>query len=77
MNSGGDVIFHTRWLFHRTVPFVKNTTTTSNNNDNTKNDGNNDSNNNADNNNVGTNKSRIYRRYSIRYGPGESIIPPG
>jgi ectoine hydroxylase-related dioxygenase (phytanoyl-CoA dioxygenase family) len=45
----GDIIIHTRWLFHRTIPFVDGT----------------DSN------------SHIYRRYSIRYGPGSSRIPPG
>lgn len=43
----GDVIFHDRWLFHRTIPFDAGTT------------------------------DRYYRRYSVRYGPGSSIIPPG
>lgn len=49
----GDVIFHTRWLFHRTVPL---------NRSNAKDD----------------NDDIVYRRYSVRYGPGSlSIIPPG
>lgn len=42
----GDVIFHTRWLFHRTVA-------------------------------VNHPTESVYRRYSIRYGPGSSVIPPG
>jgi Phytanoyl-CoA dioxygenase (PhyH) len=48
----GDVIFHTRWLFHRTVAIE-------------------DPSDSADSN-------RVYRRYSIRYGPGSgTTIPPG
>lgn len=46
----GDVIFHTRWLFHRTVAME---------NSNQQHDG------------------QVYRRYSLRYGPGSSTIPPG
>lgn len=43
----GDVVFHTRWLFHRTVA-------------------------------VGQPTDRVYRRYSVRYGPGATtILPPG
>ena len=50
----GDVIFHTRWLFHRTVAVNRTTTTSS------------------------SHETKIYRRYSIRYGPGaSSIVPPG
>jgi hypothetical protein len=49
----GDVIFHERWLFHRTVPFDRAF--------------------------VAEHKEDelIYRRYSIRYGPGSAVIPPG
>ena len=55
-NSAGDVIFHTRWLFHRTIPFHRDVVSSR-----------------AEN-----NEHRLmYRRYSIRYGPGTSIIPPG
>lgn len=44
----GDVIFHTRWLFHRTVAVER------------------------------SGARHVYRRYSVRYGPGSlSIIPPG
>jgi Phytanoyl-CoA dioxygenase (PhyH) len=44
----GDVIFHTRWLFHGTIAVER------------------------------PGEKRIYRRYSVRYGPGStSIIPPG
>lgn len=52
----GDIIFHARWLFHRTIPFGKDAIATrvANNGD-----------------------PLVYRRYSIRYGPGSSIIPPG
>jgi Phytanoyl-CoA dioxygenase (PhyH) len=59
----GDVIFHTRWLFHRTVPIIqaKPSLTTF-----PSIDGGLES------------PERIYRRYSIRYGLGSStIIPPG
>jgi ectoine hydroxylase-related dioxygenase (phytanoyl-CoA dioxygenase family) len=49
----GDVIFHERWLFHRTVPFDRAF--------------------------VAEHKEDelIYRRYSIRYGPGSATIHPG
>jgi hypothetical protein len=50
----GDVIFHTRWMFHRTVPVARHSVTQTNHD------------------------NRVMRRYSIRYGPGETtIIPPG
>lgn len=49
----GDVIFHERWLFHRTVPFERDFVTAHQDED------------------------IIYRRYSIRYGPGSAVIPPG
>ena len=53
----GDVIFHTRWLFHRTVPFHRSIVSQRLANEE---------------------DPLLYRRYSIRYGPGEtSIIPPG
>ena len=54
--QAGDVIFHTRWLFHRTIPFDRDMVS-----------------------NRLANKEDpvLYRRYSIRYGPGTSIIPPG
>jgi len=54
----GDVIFHTRWLFHRTVPYNKTFTET---NKREKDD----------------RKAPIFRRYSLRYGPGTAVIPPG
>ena len=44
--QAGDVIFHDRWLFHRTIP-------------------------------QNVSSGKIKRRYSIRLGPGSSIIPPG
>jgi hypothetical protein len=44
--KAGDVIFHDRWLFHRTIPQHSQSNT-------------------------------IKRRYSVRLGPGSSIIPPG
>jgi hypothetical protein len=50
----GDVILSTRWLFHRTVPFVRDRTNQGDGND-----------------------EPLYRRYSIRYGPGYSEIPRG
>lgn len=55
----GDVIFHTRWLFHRTVAVNKTAPSTSHTT-------------------TGGAESKVYRRYSIRYGPGSaSIVPPG
>eukprot|EP00536_Pseudo-nitzschia_multiseries_P008326 jgi/Psemu1/287710/fgenesh1_pg.210_\ len=54
--KAGDIIFHTRWLFHRTIPFDRDVVS----------------------NRAANNEEPIlYRRYSIRYGPGNSIIPPG
>ena len=53
----GDIIFHTRWLFHRTVPFERSVVIQRRRNLNSK--------------------PLVYRRYSIRYGPGSSVIPPG
>ena len=47
----GDVIFHDRWLYHRTIPFDKQFASQM--------------------------QDPLYRRYSIRYGPGTSVIPPG
>jgi hypothetical protein len=53
----GDIIFHERWLFHRTIPIERE----------------------AVQKRVATGREEelIYRRYSIRYGPGHSVIPPG
>jgi Phytanoyl-CoA dioxygenase (PhyH) len=51
----GDVIFHDRWLFHRTEPFHMKYAKANNN----------------------QHLTRLYRRYSIRYGPGTAQIPPG
>jgi hypothetical protein len=58
----GDVIFHTRWLFHRTVPFVRQ---------------HDEANANANTDNGDQHQPLLYRRYSIRYGPGSSEIPRG
>jgi len=61
----GDVIFHTRWLFHRTVAFNQSRleslgTALDEQNGETK-----------------SKAKLVHRRYSIRYGPGTSVIPPG
>ncbi|VEU42583.1 unnamed protein product [Pseudo-nitzschia multistriata] len=54
--KAGDIIFHTRWLFHKTIPFSRDVVSKR----------------------AAKNEEPIvYRRYSIRYGPGTSIIPPG
>lgn len=50
------VIFHDRWLFHRTVPFERETVSDRI---------------------ASGHDPLVYRRYSVRYGPGSSIIPPG
>jgi len=52
----GDVIFHTRWLFHKTIPFDRNAVSERL---------------------MKKEDPALYRRYSIRYGPGSSVIPPG
>ena len=51
----GDVIFHTRWLFHRTVPLRRDVVA-------------------QDREEM---KSRVLRRYSVRYSPGTAVVPPG
>uniref|UniRef100_A0A7S1BEY9 Uncharacterized protein n=1 Tax=Corethron hystrix TaxID=216773 RepID=A0A7S1BEY9_9STRA len=51
----GDVILHTRWLFHRTIPFKPRGL-------------------------QAATKSRVpplYRRYSVRYVPGTTVLPKG
>ena len=53
----GDVIFHDRWLFHRTVT-VREYGEMTRADPNQKTD-------------------RVFRRYSIRYAPGMSRVPPG
>eukprot|EP00934_Nitzschia_sp_Nitz4_P006015 Nitzschia sp. Nitz4//scaffold126_size65214//206//3751//NITZ4_006144-RA/size65214-augustus-gene-0.60-mRNA-1//1//CDS//3329534653//6005//frame0 len=55
----GDVIFHTRWLFHRTVAFESNSNPIQNKETSEFLD------------------QPVYRRYTLRYGPGSSVIPPG
>jgi hypothetical protein len=64
----GDVIFHTRWLFHRTVAFEpRDAAEVEIEEDEEENKGMKKK----------AKKNRIYRRLSLRYGPGSSIIPPG
>lgn len=70
----GDVIFHTRWLFHRTIAMNEETkeeistvpiSSSKISSSSTSIDS-------------GNEMRRVYRRYSIRYGPGAStFIPPG
>jgi hypothetical protein len=63
----GDVIFHTRWLFHKTIPYMTTNNNNNNNNENHSNDHHDENEN-----------HQVYRRYSIRYGSGSTtIIPPG
>lgn len=52
----GDVILHTRWLFHRTVVSARTNDSAFKGKDPHR---------------------RMERRYSVRYGPGSSVIPPG
>ena len=52
----GDIIFHTRWLFHRTVPFDRDAVSQRQ---------------------ATSSEELLYRRYSVRYGPGSSEIPRG
>jgi hypothetical protein len=61
----GDIIFHTRWLFHRTVPFERDVVADrmSKRDDDDEHDEH--------------EPPLLYRRYSIRYGPGYSEIPKG
>jgi Phytanoyl-CoA dioxygenase (PhyH) len=64
----GDVVLHDRWLFHRTVPLNKNFIEQRQRQQQQQ-----DENDNGD----STLPPPILRRYSIRYGPGSSVIPPG
>ena len=61
--KAGDVIFHTRWLFHRTVPFRQNLVKDYYRKleDPTKSD--------VD--------PLLYRRYTVRYVPGHATLPKG
>ncbi|KAL7541484.1 hypothetical protein ACHAXR_011627 [Thalassiosira sp. AJA248-18] len=66
----GDVIFHDRWVFHRTVT-VGEYDKMANGNPAKEHD-------------VGAGKpqpatqsNKIFRRYSIRYAPGTAVVPPG
>ena len=55
----GDVIFHERWMFHRTIAFSETFLNQRRQENEVAED------------------PPIYRRYSLRYGPGSSVIPPG
>ncbi|KAL7481353.1 hypothetical protein ACHAW6_007033 [Cyclotella cf. meneghiniana] len=57
----GDVIFHDRWVFHRTVTADEYIRMAGGRQTTTSNDPN----------------EKIFRRYSIRYGPGTARVPPG
>jgi Phytanoyl-CoA dioxygenase (PhyH) len=67
----GDVILHDRWLFHRTVPLNKNFIKLQQQQPQELLD---DS---AQTQTLPPPPPPILRRYSIRYGPGSSVIPPG
>ena len=66
----GDVIFHDRWVFHRTVTVneyektVRKNSAKEQDEDNRKMQ-------------ETSQHSKIFRRYSIRYAPGTAIVPPG
>ena len=66
--KAGDIIFHTRWLFHRTIPFHNNAiraeTKRSKESQNPGNE-------------AKLEMSPLYRRYSIRYTPGHAQLPKG
>ena len=61
--KAGDVIFHTRWLFHRTIPFHPKTVR-----DHYKK---------YHDPSVSNLKPLLYRRYTIRYAPGHAALPKG
>lgn len=66
----GDVIFHDRWVFHRTVTvdeYLRNMNENSPGEKYSKNDDETDA-------SLG---GKIFRRYSIRYSPGTARVPPG
>ena len=66
----GDVIFHDRWVFHRTVTVneyektVRKNSATKQDQDERKRQ-------------ETSQHSKIFRRYSIRYAPGTAVVPPG
>ena len=59
----GDIIFHERWMFHRTVAFSAAFLQTQEQR--------------ALDAKEESPAPAIFRRYSLRYGPGSSVIPPG
>ncbi len=61
--QAGDIILHTRWLFHRTVPFEWNYIQSKKSIMKGRNDSKND--------------GLVYRRYSVRYSPGNAVLPKG
>lgn len=61
----GDVIFHDRWVFHRTVTMGEYKKMERQDEDNGRWE------------QTSRPNSKIFRRYSIRYAPGTSTVPPG
>lgn len=61
--KAGDVIFHTRWLFHRTVPFHPNIVR--------------DYHRKLEDPKISDVDPLLYRRYTIRYAPGHATLPKG
>ena len=64
----GDVIFHDRWVFHRTVTVDEYDSMANNGNPNYDVDRKQQ---------PAVDESKIFRRYSIRYSPGSATVPPG
>lgn len=91
--KAGDVIFHTRWLFHRTVAFerdvvmdnrklVRGELTERKRRSRRRQPGGNDDDNNDDDDDLaflleGDVRPLLYRRYSVRYAPGNAELPRG
>jgi hypothetical protein len=61
--KAGDVIFHTRWLFHRTVPFHPKIVR--------------DYYRKLEDSSISDVDPLLYRRYTIRYAPGHATLPKG
>lgn len=68
----GDVIFHDRWVFHRTVTVNEYERMMTRDGNPAK-----DRDNDRGNNEQGSRHDKIFRRYSIRYAPGNAVVPPG
>ena len=76
----GDVIFHDRWVFHRTVTVdeYNSMSSMSSHDGNTADQEQQDAGSSEGKSSASSGSTKqIFRRYSIRYAPGSAVVPPG